>query len=86
VVNVGDEPQAFFGGNQYLYNTAGQKYESNPGAAIYLKDSKSLYEPINPGNAVNGQVVFDVLASGFSPDRIELHDSMFSGGATVSLR
>ena len=39
---------------------------------------------INPGNAVDTAVVFDV-PQGVQPAAIELHESMLSGGATVEL-
>ncbi len=39
---------------------------------------------INPGNQVNGIIVFDVPKD-VQPTRIELHDSLFSGGVTVPL-
>jgi hypothetical protein len=83
VENVGDKPQTFFGSNQRLFNRKGQEYEASNEAAIYLEDSRSLYEEINPGNYVWGTVVFDVPES-MKPDHIELHASLFSAGATVS--
>jgi hypothetical protein len=42
-------------------------------------------EPINPGNAVAGVILFD-LPRGAKPTKIELHDSVFSGGVTVTLQ
>lgn len=42
------------------------------------------WDNINPGNAVDVSLVYDMPA-GAVPARIELHDSMFSGGATVEL-
>ncbi|WP_328963496.1 DUF4352 domain-containing protein [Streptomyces virginiae] len=53
-------------------------------AAIHLDGSESFLEQINPGNVLDGIVVFDI-PKGADPARIELHDSMFSGGATVDL-
>jgi len=84
VKNIGDVPQTFFGDNQYLFNSAGQKYSADSSAAMYLKDSNSMYEEINPGNSLRGTVVFDIPADAV-PASIELHDSAFSGGATVGL-
>lgn len=85
VKNVGDDAQSFFGNNQLLFNAKGQQYSASTEAAIYLEDSKSLYEEINPGNRLKGQVVFDVPKK-MKPSEIELHATAFSGGVRVSLR
>ncbi|MGH8939412.1 MAG: DUF4352 domain-containing protein, partial [Actinomycetes bacterium] len=77
VKNIGDEPQSLFGDNQYLF-IGDKKYSADSEAAIYLDDSKSLYEEINPGNALKGVVVFDLPKQG-KPTKLELHDSAFSG-------
>ena len=53
-------------------------------AAIYLKDSNTLYEEINPGNSLKGTLLFDV-PKGIKPAKLELHDSAFSGGVDVRL-
>ena len=39
---------------------------------------------IDPGNQVSGVIVFD-LPEGTSIDRLELYDSLFSGGVEVRL-
>jgi Domain of unknown function (DUF4352) len=85
ITNIGDEAQSFFGDNATLFNAAGQEFSADSEAAIYLEDSSSLYEEINPGNSLNSKVVFDVPA-GTTPASIELHDSAFSGGVTVDLQ
>ena len=84
VKNIGDEAQAFTGVAQKLYDAGGKEYEASSEAAIYLEDSKSLYEEINPGNSVRGVVLFDVPKD-MEPASIELHDSVFSDGVKVSL-
>jgi hypothetical protein len=85
VTNIGDSPASFFGENATLLNGQGQEFSADTEAAIYLDESGSIYEEINPGNTLNSQVVFDVPA-GTVPAAIELHDSMLSGGVTVSLQ
>ena len=63
----------------------GKEFDVDSGAAIYLEDSKSLYEKINPGNKVRRHRRVrraQEREAGF----IELHDSMFSGGVQVDLR
>lgn len=85
ITNIGDEAQSFFGDNAKLFNAQGQKFSADGEAAIYLQDSSSLYEEINPGNTLTSKMVFDVPA-GTAPTAIELHDSAFSGGVKVNLQ
>lgn len=84
VKNIGDEAQTMFGDNQTLF-IDGKKFSADTEAAIYLDDSNSLFEEINPGNSLNGVVVFDVPKNATAFEKIELHDSMFSGGVDVDL-
>lgn len=84
VSNIGDEAQMLDGSNQTLVDTEGREHSANGSAAIYLDDSQTFLNDINPGNSVEGIVVFDIPADA-QPAAIELHDSMFSGGTTVSL-
>lgn len=85
VTNIGDEPQYFFGDNQSVFDAKDRKFAADTTAAIYLEDSSSFVEEINPGNTVEGTLVFD-LPKDVEPERIELHDSVFSGGVVVDLR
>ncbi|MEU6565275.1 DUF4352 domain-containing protein [Nocardia nova] len=85
VHNTSDVPRGFSPGNQDLYDAQNRKFGNDAAAAINLKADTSLYADINPGNTITAKVVFDLPAD-TQPDRIVLHDSMFSGGATVSLR
>ena len=84
VTNIGDEAQYFTGSSQKLIDTAGRTHSADDSAAIYLGDAQSLLNQINPGNSVQGTVVFDVPADA-TPAQLELHDSPFSGGVTVTL-
>jgi hypothetical protein len=85
VTNIGDTAGSFFGDNSKLLNAEGQEFSADTEAAIYLENSDSLFEEINPGNTLNSKIVFDVPA-GTTPTAIELHDSAFSGGVTVALQ
>lgn len=86
VTNIGKESAMFSGSSQKLFDEAGREFEADSGsAAMYIPDSESFLNKINPGNSVKATVVFDV-PTGLKPAAIELHDSPFSGGATVSLR
>jgi hypothetical protein len=85
VTNVGADSTTFMGANQTLLDTQGREFTADSSAAVMnVPDSASFFTPINPGNSVDGVLVFDV-PEGLSPAAIELHESMFSGGALVSL-
>ncbi|MGH3585493.1 MAG: DUF4352 domain-containing protein [Pseudonocardia sp.] len=85
VTNVGTEAQMFTSANQTLLDAQGREFEADAGAALMnVPDSESFLTDVNPGNSVDGVLVFDV-PDGLSPTAIELHESLFSGGVTVSL-
>lgn len=84
VENIGDESQFFDGDAQKLFDKSDREFSADTLAAAYLEESKSLYNEINPGNKVEGIVVFDIPKD-VEPVRIELHDSVFSDGVTVDL-
>lgn len=85
VKNIGREPRMFDGGNQRATGLGGVKYENDGVAELYAnKDSKTFLDTINPGNSVTGVLVFDIAKDGKMVG-LELHDSLFSGGATVEL-
>ncbi|GHH51442.1 DUF4352 domain-containing protein [Streptomyces candidus] len=85
VENIGEEAQTFDGGSQKLIDSDGKEYSADTSAGIYLDDSKSFLEQINPGNSVTGVIVYDVPKS-VKPQSIELHDAFMSGGTSVELR
>ncbi|MBE3011710.1 DUF4352 domain-containing protein [Microbispora sp. NEAU-D428] len=85
VKNIGDEAQMFTDSAQKLIDAKGRTFDADSGAAIWLQDSNAFLENINPGNSVNGLLLFDVPKN-LTLKAIELHDSIFSGGVTVSLR
>jgi hypothetical protein len=85
VTNVGTESEMFTSANQTLLDAEGREFEADAGAALVnVPDSESFLTDINPGNSVDGVLVFDV-PEGLSPAAIELHESLFSDGVTVSL-
>ena len=85
VENIGDRAQGFSPSNQKLFDTQGRSFESDSSAQIALGDSDiPVWDDINPGNAVDVSLVYDMPVAAV-PARIELHDSMFSGGVTVEL-
>lgn len=84
VENIGTESQALSDGAQKVRDAKGREFTADSAAAMYLKDNQVLYNEINPGNTVKGTLVFD-MPKDTKPVSIELHDSLFSGGATVAL-
>jgi hypothetical protein len=84
VENIGNEAQTMFESNQYLFDTTGRKFSADSTASLYDDSAKLMFEAINPGNSINGNVYFDVPI-GTKVSKLELHDSMFSGGITVRL-
>ena len=83
VTNVGDRPQTYFGSNQKLFDADGRQFENDTRAEINLHDHMAT--TINPGNTIDVVLAFDVPV-GTVPAKLQLHDSMFSGGAKVALR
>jgi hypothetical protein len=86
IENVGDEPQTMFADNQKLLDAEDREFSPDTSAMIYMGDDANTWlEEINPGNTLEGFLLFDIPADA-APSKIELHDSAFSGGVTVSLK
>jgi Domain of unknown function (DUF4352)/Protein kinase domain len=85
VANVGAEARDFAAGHQRLLGPDGSRHAVDGAATAANGSPRLLYSPVNPGNRIEGTLVFDVPA-GMRPARIELHDSPFSRGVTVTLR
>jgi Domain of unknown function (DUF4352) len=84
VTNHGDEAQTLDASSQKLL-AGGKEYSADSDLPAAVEYSESFYNEINPGNSVNGAVVFDVPRD-LRASAVELHDSPFSGGVRVSLR
>ncbi|MEH3154377.1 MAG: DUF4352 domain-containing protein [Gordonia paraffinivorans] len=85
VRNIGDKAQSLDISSQKVLSEQGTQFSPNTAATIQVDDAAVFYEQINPGNALQVTVVYD-LPAGTDATRIELHDSVFSGGVTVDLR
>jgi len=65
---------------------AGSKYEADSGAsAMANPNTDTFLNSINPGNSINAIVLIDVPA-GKQLETVELHDSLFSSGTSVSVK
>ncbi|AOS64268.1 DUF4352 domain-containing protein [Actinoalloteichus hymeniacidonis] len=85
VGNIGDEAQLLADSNQVLIDENGRRFDADTGAAVIsLRGNDTFLNNINPGNTVEGTLVFDMPVDA-QPVAIELHDSPFSGGVTVDL-
>ena len=84
VTNIGNEAQNYFGQNQKVIDANGREYEANSAAGMWMNTGLSIMGDINPGNAIQVKIAFDV-PPGTQATELELHDSMFSGGVSVRL-
>lgn len=85
VKNIGNEAQTMFADNQKLLNSAGQEFSADSMASAYTAPQGGAWvNEINPGNSVDGIIVFD-LPVDQTPSVAELHDSAYSGGVKVTL-
>ncbi|HEY6798850.1 MAG TPA: DUF4352 domain-containing protein [Kineosporiaceae bacterium] len=84
VRNISDEHQNFLSLAQKLHDEKGNEYGTDVRATLYLGHLRNLYDDVGPGRTVDGTLVFD-LPAGARPARIELHDSLLSGGTDVML-
>jgi len=88
VQNIGDQAQGLSSSDQKLIDAAGKQYSADDTATLYAAPqgaSSTWYNNINPGNSVNGDIIFDI-PKGVTPITAELHDSAFSGGVKVNLQ
>ena len=85
VTNISDAPQSFTPSAQKLIDAQGRKFEPDSTAQIALGGSDvPVWDNINPGNTADVKLVYDMPADAV-PAVLELHDSMFSGGAKVEV-
>ena len=67
------------------YDVDGTSYTPDSGAGVIANSGLSiLISTIEPGSKVTGTIVFDV-PNGTEITKLELHDSAFSRGTTVTL-
>jgi hypothetical protein len=87
VENIGKEAQALSASAQKAFDADGREFEANSAASLVDDSNKSslLYDDINPGNSIEGNIYFD-MPKDSEPVALELHDSLFSGGVEVALK
>lgn len=86
VKNIGDAQQYFSETDQKILNSTNQQFSPDATATLYnSNNSDALAAQINPGNTVEGVLVFDIPKDQ-TPVTAELHDSSFSNGVKVTLQ
>jgi hypothetical protein len=85
VKNIGNKPQMFIDANQKGFALSGAQYAPDSAATLAIGGEQSTWlNNINPGNSISGQIAFD-LPAGAKLTKLELHDSILSGGVTVTV-
>lgn len=84
VSNTGTKPDSFNSMAVTVFDDQGREFSANSTAALYLDDGSVFFEDVNPGNTLNGTIVFD-LPAGAVPVTFE-YDPLFGSKATLSLR
>jgi hypothetical protein len=88
VTNISGQPQTLDDSSQYVYDASGRKYNVSTSADLDLNSGTGsdsvFFNNVNPGNTVRGELAFG-LPAGAQAVKAELHDSVLSGGSTVSL-
>jgi hypothetical protein len=81
VSNVGDQAESFFASHQKL-QIGDKQFSANDTAAMWIG---SMTVKIKPGNSIQAVVSFDVAPGTSNDGLLTVHDSIFSGGAKISL-
>lgn len=84
VTNTSNKPQFYSGTNQVLIDEQGREFTNDSSAEWKLEGDDKGSGDLNPGITRSTRVVFDIPV-GAVPTAIEVHDSMFSGGARINL-
>jgi len=85
VENVGSSGQLLLDGVQRGFDNDGKSYTPDSGAGVIANASTSIWiNMLDPGKKVTGTLVFDVPKRE-QISKLELHDSAFSRGATVTV-
>lgn len=85
IANTGNKAETFIVNDVKLVDAAGKTYDADPTATLYASPSSNAWvAAINPGNAIQGPVLFDVPA-GTKAASIQVSDNLFSAGKTIRL-
>jgi hypothetical protein len=87
VTNISNVAQTLDDSAQLVFDSRGRQFSADSVADIDANQGNGggvFFNSINPGNSVQGVILFD-LPAGDKAVTAQLHDSAFSGGVTVSL-
>jgi len=85
VKNIGNQSQMFDASSQIAYDAAGNQISADSMASIDANQgTQTFLQDINPGNQVTGVIVYDIPKNQ-NLTKLELHDSPFSNGVSVTL-
>lgn len=86
ISNASDKSQTFTVNSLTIVDEKGRKFDADSSATIYdAPDSGTWIAQINPGNAVEGGIIFDLPADAV-PAELIVKGSMLSGGTSINLR
>jgi hypothetical protein len=85
VENRGTAAESFTPNDVVAIDPEGRQFSYSSDASIYADDSLDWYDEINPGNAVEGAIYFDV-PPGTPLDRVLLDVGWFSDPAEIALQ
>ncbi|MBB2967202.1 DUF4352 domain-containing protein [Leifsonia aquatica] len=85
IANTGNSSATFIVNYVKLVDAAGKTYDADASATLYASpDQNAWVAGINPGNAIQGPILFDVPA-GTAPASIQVSDNAFAKGKTITL-
>ncbi|PPL18748.1 DUF4352 domain-containing protein [Microterricola pindariensis] len=85
IMNVGNDSQTFIVNYVTLEDAEGKSYDADSSASLYAGgDAQTWLSAINPGNAVQGPILFDIPA-GVTPVKLHVSDNMFTDGTAIQL-
>ena len=84
VKNTGNEAQTVFSSNMKLIDDQGREFKTDDMAQMNTGQTDMWLKEINPGNQIDGQLIFDVPTDA-KIVAAEMHDSAFSGGVKIDL-
>ncbi|MGA0567255.1 DUF4352 domain-containing protein [Rathayibacter sp. KR2-224] len=85
VANVGSSSQMFIADDLKLKDASGKTFSADDAATLYASgDANTWLAAINPGNAVQGPVLFD-LPPGAKPTTLLVSDNAFTPGSPITI-
>jgi hypothetical protein len=84
VKNVSNDPSYFMDSDLPMYDDQNRKFSADDSASLYIDNNSTLFNEINPGNTLQGVVVYDIPTDA-SPTHLEYTGSLFGSGTQFAL-